>query len=94
MMSAQVVTIQLPAQLYEELQSLAAEEQVDLVEIIDRLVTTASQHRAWLRDLSALRAQIQQDGGLQVGASRDEVVEQLRQSRREIFEAEYAHLYR
>jgi len=93
-MKTEVVSIQLPAHLYAELQSLAAEEQTDPVEIIDRLVTAASQHRAWLRDLTALREQIRQDGGLQVGASRDEVVERLRQTRREIFEAEYAHLYR
>jgi hypothetical protein len=31
---------------------------------------------------------------LQVGATKDEVVERLRQARCEIFEAEYAHLYR
>jgi len=40
------------------------------------------------------REQIRQDGGLQVGTTKDEVVERLRQTRREIFEAEYAHLYR
>ena len=92
--NARVVNIQLPARLYAELQSLAAEEQTDPVEVIDRLVTAASHYRAWLRDLTALREQIRQDGGLQVGASRDEVVERLRQTRRDIFEAEYAHLYR
>jgi hypothetical protein len=31
---------------------------------------------------------------LPVGSSREEVVERLRQTRREIFEAEYGHLYR
>ena len=93
-MSSEVVSIQLPAHLYAELQSLAAETETDPVEVIDRLVTAASQHRSWLRDLVALRKQIRQDGGLQVGTSRDEVVERLRQTRREIFEAEYAHLYR
>ena len=93
-MSTQVVTIQLPANLYAEIQSMAAEEQIDPVEVIDRLVTTASQQKAWLRDLNALREQIRQDGGLQVGSSKDEVIEKLRQTRREIFKAEYAHLYR
>ena len=92
-MSTQVVTIQLPANLYAEIQSMAAEEQIDPIEVIDRLVTTASQQKAWLRDLNALREQIRQDGGLQVGSSKDEVIEKLRQTRREIFKAEYAHLY-
>lgn len=93
-MSTQVVTIQLPAHLYAEIESMAAEEQIDPIEVIDRLVTTASQQKAWLRDLNALREQICQDGGLQVGSSKDEVIERLRQARREIFGAEYAHLYR
>ena len=93
-MDAELVSIELPAHLYAALLSLAAEEQADPVVVIDRLVTAASQHRSWLRDLAALRKQIEQDGGLQVGASKDEVMERLKRTRREIFEAEYAHLYR
>lgn len=93
-MNAQVVSVELPAKLYAELQSLAAEEQTDLVELITRLLTTAGHYRAWQQDLAALREQIRQDGGLQVSASRDEVIERLRETRRSIFEAEYAHLYR
>jgi len=93
-MDKPLVTIQLPASLHDELQTLAADEQADLVEVIRRLVAMASQHRGWLRDLKALREQIRQDGGLQVGTTKEEVVTRLRQTRREIFEAEYAHLYR
>jgi hypothetical protein len=93
-MDSSLVTIQLPASLHDELLALAADEQTDLVELITRLVSTATQRRDWLRDLKALREQIRQDGGLQVGITKEEVVEQLRRTRREIFEAEYAHLYR
>jgi hypothetical protein len=46
-----------------------------------------------VNDLAALRKQIAQDGGLKIGNTKEEVVERLRQTRREIFEAEYAHLY-
>ena len=92
-MDVSPVTIRLPASLYAELESLATEEQTDPVEMIGRLVTMAGQRRAWLRDLAALREQIRQAGGLKVGTTKDEVVEWLRQARREIFEAEYAHLY-
>jgi len=87
------VTIQLPAQLHADLQLLAADEKMDPVEVIARLVTMASQHRAWLQDLTALREEISRDGELSVGVSKDEVVERLRQTRHEIFEAGYAHLY-
>ncbi len=93
-MDTTTVTLQLPASVYTELQSLARDEQTDPVEIIVRLVAMARRRRVWLRDLAALREQIRQDGGLQVGASKDDVVERMRQTRREIFEAEYAHLYR
>jgi hypothetical protein len=92
-MDAPVVTVRLPASLYAELESLATEEQTDPIEMIGRLVTVASQRRAWLRDLTALREEIRQAGGLRIGATKDKVVERLRQTRREIFEAEYAHLY-
>jgi len=93
-MEVENVTFQLPAQLYADLQSLAADEQTDPVEVIACLVATARQRRAWVQGLTALREQIRRDGGLQVGVTKDGVVEQLRQTRREIFEAEYAHLYR
>jgi len=93
-MSIDVVTLQLPANLYDQLQELAAEEKTDPVEVISHLVSIAYQQRSWLRNLTALREQIQQEGGLQIGATKEEVLEQLRQTRRKIFEAEYAHLYR
>ena len=93
-MDAATITVQLPAGLYAELQALAQEEHTEPVAILSQLIKAASQRRAWLTDLAALRDQIAQSGGLQVGSSREEVVERLRETRRAIFEAEYAHLYR
>jgi hypothetical protein len=94
MMATDIVTLQLPIDLYDKLQDLAEAEQTDPIEVISHLIALAHQRQGWLRDLNALRKQIRQDGGLQVGTTKEEVVEQLRQTRREIFEAEYAHLYR
>lgn len=93
-MEPDVVTLQLPVSLYNKLQELAALDETDAIDVIARLVTAAHQRRGWLQDLQALREQIRQEGGLQVGSSREEVIERLRQTRREIFEAEYGHLYR
>ena len=92
-MENRVVTIQLPETLYDELRSLADEEGAEPIDIIGRLVARAALNRAWLRDLQDLRERILKEGGLQIGSSRDDVVKRLRQTRREIFEAEYAHLY-
>lgn len=93
-MDTELVTLQLPANLYEKLQTLATKEHTDLVGVITQLVTDAYQQGGWRQDLAALRQQIQDDGGLQLSNRKDEVVTQLRQTRHEIFETEYAHLYR
>jgi hypothetical protein len=93
-MESPLVTIQIPADLHSELQSLAEEEHTSPAEVIERLLAMSRQRRAWLRDLAALREQIQRDGGLQIGKTKEAVVEQMRETRRRIFETEYAHLYR
>ena len=93
-MSRTAVTIELPGDLYADLQALADEEHVNLTEVLTRLAKAATQHRAWVRGWEELGEQIRQGGGLQVGDTKEQVVEQMRRTRREIFEAEYAHLYR
>jgi hypothetical protein len=50
MMETPVVTIQLPANLYAELQALAAQEQTDPAEMIARLVARARQDGATMPD--------------------------------------------
>jgi hypothetical protein len=93
-MDRTTVKLELPASLYADLQSLAKNEEQNPVEVIAGLVETARRRRAWLRDLEALRTEVRDDGGLQVGSTKEQVVAQMRQTPREIFEAEYAHLYR
>lgn len=93
-MTSALVDLRLPSGLYSEIQSLADEEQTDPVTIIARLVEAAREHRVWRKDLATLRQRIVEEGGLHAGNTKDQVVEQLRDIRREIFEAEYAHLYR
>lgn len=93
-MDTELVTLQVPASPYSKLQALASEEQTNPVDVLAQLVTTAHQRRQWLQDLDALRQQIQDAGGLQVGNSKEEIVARLQQTRQEIFAAEYAHLYR
>jgi hypothetical protein len=92
-MNGATVTLQLPAGLYTELKALAQEDHTEPVAFLSQLITTARERRAWMNDLAALRKQIAEDGGLRIGSTKEEVVERLRQTRREIFEAEYAHLY-
>jgi hypothetical protein len=62
--------------------------------MLSQWVKSARQRRAWIRGWKELQELVEQEGGLQVGTTREAVVEQMRKTRSEIFEAEYAHLYR
>ena len=90
----ETVTLELPTQAYADLQELAADKHSDPINVLVRLIEEARQQQAWLNDWKALQDQIQRDGGLNVGKTTDEIVAQMRQTRGEIWEAEYAHLYR
>lgn len=88
------VNLQLPAKLYEKLQRLANEKQTDPINIITQLVTEAEQRKDWLQDLRALRQQIKNEEESTIAVSKENIIAQLRQTRQEIFETEYEHLYR
>jgi hypothetical protein len=64
-MNTQLITLQLPASLYEKLQTLAAEDNTDPIGVITQFITDAYERRGWLHDLTTLRQQIQHEGGLQ-----------------------------
>jgi 16S rRNA G1207 methylase RsmC len=93
-MDTQTITLELSATAYENLQALAQAEQKEPGDVIAELLNAARQQSLWRQELAALRQQIRQDGGLNVGTTRNDVVNTLRKTRSEIFEAEYAHLYR
>lgn len=48
-MRANTVTIELPAQLYTQLQTLAADQRTELVELLNHLVSSAAADRPELR---------------------------------------------
>ena len=93
-MGNRTVPLNLPADLYARLQQLASESDTAPADLIARLVEDAFNRRDWLRDLDELRAQINSDDNRETETNQEEFIEQLRKARREIFEAEYAHLYR
>jgi hypothetical protein len=93
-MATNMIKLELPVSVYEQLQELAAVEQKDPIEVITELIDKAHQRQSWLRELEELRDLIREQGGLQISTNKEEMIEQLRQTRYEIFEAEYAHLYR
>lgn len=93
-MDRATVSIEIPFALYSKVEALAVEVETDPENLIATLVEVGCQRSVWLRNLQELQEQKKRDGSLRVGTSREEVVEQVRRTRREIFDAEYAHLYR
>ena len=93
-MGKKTVKFNLPARLYARLQELAADSDTTPTELIATLVEDAFKRRAWLRDLDELHEQVKGVDNRETKSDQEEFIEQLRMTRREIFEAEYAHLYR
>lgn len=89
----ETVTLELPSSLYTDLQRLATEANADLITLLRQWVVQTRQRLGWQRGWQELQTLIEQEGGLQVGTTKEAVVEHMRQTRQEIFEAEYAHLY-
>ncbi len=93
-MGKETVTLNLPAGLYAKLEELAAESDSTPIDEIATLIENAKSRRAWLRALDDFSKEIQENDNRENVPDPEELIEQLRKTRREIFEAEYAHLYR
>lgn len=93
-MVTKTVTLEISAELYAKLEELAAESDSTLTEQIATLIEDAKSRRTWLRALDEFSREIQENDNGENEPDQEEFIEQLRKTRREIFEAEYAHLYR
>ncbi len=93
-MGKETITLSLPAGLYAKLEKLAAESGSTPIDEIATLIEDAKSRRVWLRALDDFSKEIQEDDNRENVPDQEELIEQLRKTRREIFEAEYAHLYR
>ena len=89
-----MVTIQLPDLLYQELETIAKAKHSDPVTIITAWVENVQHRSQRLQEWKLLCADVQRAGGYPKDETIDELVERLRKTREEIFEQEYAHLYR
>ena len=93
-MNIPTITLELPVQVYTDLKFLADKAQIDLIELLRRWAVSTQEQLAWQQGWDELRQLVKVEGGLDVGTTKEEVVEQMRKTRQELFEAEYAHLYR
>jgi predicted CopG family antitoxin len=93
-METKRVTLTLPINVYEELLEVKKEESHSVADFVRMAVSEKLTRMRWQRNLEDLRREIREAGGLELRGSKEEVIERLRETRREIFETEYAHLYR
>lgn len=92
-MTNKLIDFQIPIDLYQKIQQLATEEQSDPISLIEQLVSKTYQRKLWLHDLAMLRENIKKDGGLELGNTKEEIINNLHKTRQEIFEADYENLY-
>jgi hypothetical protein len=96
-MSSHEIIWQVPESLYHEL--VWAQEEMaypDLVDLISQAVQRSLaeiKHQAWQQEFRQLQKQVRAAGGFGLGETKDEVIANLREIRRQIFEEDYAHLY-
>jgi len=100
-MSTKQILVKVSGELYDEMmrakRELSFPSLTDFVReaIEDKLKEI--KHQAYRRELQKLRQGIQERGGLKamgLGETKEEIIASLRRTRQQIFEEEYAHLYR
>ena len=93
-METKRITLTLPISMYEEVLGAKEEETRSVADFVRAAVVEKLARMHWQRNLEGLRREIREAGGLKLRGSKEEVIERLRETRREILETEYAHLYR
>ena len=107
-MAERTVTLTMPEELYEESQKLidsglyddfSAAVQAGLLSLLDEYFDDAEEppeldgNNKYAFYLEKLRKIIKEEGGLFPGKSKEKVIEILRQTRRQIYEEEYADYF-
>ena len=93
-MESKRITLTLPINVYEEVLGAKEEEAHSVADFVRAAVVERLTRMRWQRNLEDLRREIREAGGIELRGSKEEVIERLRETRRAIFETEYAHLYR
>lgn len=83
--------------MYNELAQ--AQRELSFPSLMD-LVTQAVQrylaeihHESWQQEFRHLQQQVRASGGFQLGQTKEEIMAQLREQRRQIFASDYAKMY-
>lgn len=50
-------------------------------------------HETWWQEFRKLQQQVRASGGFKIGQTKEEIIANLREQRRQIFESDYANMY-
>jgi hypothetical protein len=96
-MSNKAISFEVSESLYKELEW--AQKELSYPDI-NGLVAQAVQryiaeihHETWWREFRQLQQQVRSTGGFKLGETKEEIINKLREQRRQIFESEYANLH-
>ena len=97
-MSSREIVWEIPEGLYGELmwaqKELAYPNMIELVSQAVQRYLAEIKHDAWLSEFYQLQKLVRASGGFNLGETKEEVINKLREQRRQLFEEDYAHLYR
>lgn len=91
-MAVKQISFTLPEELYRRSGEAKEESSaLSLAQFIRQIILDKLDEWRWERSLAELQREVRDSGGLE---TKEEAIERLRETRRQIFETEYAHLYR
>lgn len=97
-MSSTAIVWDVPEELYNELvkakNELAFPNLVDFVAQATQRYLAEIQDQTWQQEFRELQKQVRAADGFGLGTTKEEIIAHLREQRQQIFEAEYADLYR
>lgn len=96
-MALKEIVWQVSDKMYDEM--IQAQKELSFPNMID-LVSQAVQrylaevrHETWWQEFRKLQQQVRASGGFQLGQTKEEIIANLREQRRQIFESDYANMY-
>ena len=96
-MGAHTIVWNVSDALYQEItqiqETLAFSQPTDVIMQAVQRYAAEVRHAVWRSEFRQLQQQVRANGGFRLGDTKEEIIEALREQRREIFEAEYADLY-
>ncbi len=96
-MALKEIVWQVSDKMYDEMiqvqKELAFPNMLDLVSQAVQRYLAEVRHETWWQEFRKLQQQVRASGGFQLGQTKEEMIANLREQRRQIFESDYANMY-